>query len=305
LKKNTVLILLLLVWVSFGISSPWYSIKRISFNISGNLNYNPWEDYNNAVEEQAHEVMYNPWYISPNGNYEKIYNDKGYNFGLQYRIFKKVKIGCNYTDNNTKADFEFYPTKKIVISRYLFEYDHNGIAYQQYIDFNISSFNYDLSYELFNYNRSSINSLVGISFIESEMKFDWNYSRWHGEGPIDLDDPKIYPSVFQSKLKDKTMSYYASLEIDYKLLNYLSVFTTLDLRLGELDDLNGSSVYNGRDCNSKLVKSKNYFGVSTLDKSGFYGNYYLLNFGEEYPIYKKASINLNSVGFKMGIRIGF
>ncbi|MCB0291595.1 MAG: hypothetical protein KDH97_15170 [Calditrichaeota bacterium] len=311
LHRAAVILMGLMISAFAQTASPgWLSFQRLSVNVQSGYFFNPWNDYNRAVETVGEQIRYDRRFFEPQGFYEQIRGDVCFQGGINYALSERLQIVVTGQLGGTGAGFEFYPDpEKIPDDQPFF----GETAFRQTLDFDLRSLGVGIAYRLPLSSWLALTAQGGIDFYHGELQLHWQYARGGARGPLEAGEGE----VMKATLSENRRGWHAALGMRWKLLGPLILTAGLDYRSVKFPDLQGKGFYqadypgpdNSTEFTAELVKERNYFGVRAREEGqpDFY--FYLpeLTFNTEPFIGERtpATLDFSAIGIRTGISIGF
>lgn len=290
-------------------SPGWLSFQRLSVDIQSAYFFNPWNDYNRAVETIGEQIRFDRSFFEPQGFYEQIRGDILFQGGINYALSARAQIAVTGQLGGTGAGFAIYPDlEKLPEDRPFFTQQ----AFHQTLDFDLRSLGMGIAYRLPLSRRLALTAQGGIDFYHGELQLAWRYDR-SARGPLAEGEGEIMKATFSENRR----GWRAGLGMRWKLLGPLTLTAGLDYRSIKFSGLQGKGFYqadypgpdNSTEFTAELVKERNYFGGRAREEGQPDFFFYLpeLTFNTEPFIGERtpATLDFSALGIRSGISIGF
>ena len=279
----------------------WLSLKRLSFSINAAYHFNPWHNYNNAVAKVVHQIRLDSFFHEPTGFYEKINGDAILRGGLGYQIFGGFNVSLTGQYGKTNSVFEFFPDSTRLPP------DVTSVTHHQNMSFKIRSLGLALNYQIPINRKLALNSRVGVDRYAGQLKMSFRHTRaWRGPLPAD-EGFRV-----SAKMNEDTWGWNISAGLIWKLSQKISILTAIDYRNVEFSRLEGPAIFKTFEAcpfTAELVEATNYFGLGVKEIKDPDCSVFLpaLTFLTEPSQEARvpATVNLTSVGLRVGLMIGF
>lgn len=308
-KKNILLMVSLQVVFSAAWAQKtqrdWLSPARLTFSLGSSYHFNPWKNYNRALETATQQIRLDAFFFEPTGFYEKINGDATARAAIGYEIFKRVQIQLTGQYGEFDSRFEFYPDSS-KIPRGV-----TSVAFHQGLGFNLRSLGFGLSYQLPIKKRFAIHAMAGLDRYTGKLDLRWRHTRsWRGPLPEDQGEQ------MQAKLKAHSWGWNLAAVLSYKLIGPVSFTAGAEYRHAKLTNLTGAATYGFprspeslQPFTAQLVTASNYFGVAVKEQSNPQALIDLppLTFltAPDSRARVPATIDLTALGLSAGLKIGF
>jgi opacity protein-like surface antigen len=284
-------------------SPGWFSPARFSLDLTSTYYFNPWDNYNRAVETVTKQIMLDKWYYEPRGEYQKINGDVLYRAGIRYEVLPKLGVVLTGQYGTTSARFEMYPDGLAQDENW-----YGSDAVRQEFTFDVYSFGIAADYRYPLTNRISARAGAGIQRYTGKLNFRIAFDHY-ATGPITEDAQWQY----QADLKDNTLGWNLSLGVDVEVWGPVSLQLTGEYRQVSFSDLRGPGESVGQvkyEFPVELVGALNYFGIAPEDRESRYyewndvQNNFVFRTEPGPEAWKPATINMNALGIRLGLSIG-
>lgn len=280
----------------------WFSPQRFSFSLSSTYYFNPWDNYNRAVETVTRQIELDKFFYQPQGEYEKINGDMMFKGNVNYHILPSLSVSLTGQYGSTAARFEMYPDWTVPAVLY-----GGSPGHRQEFSFDVYSFGLELAYRYPLNKTITFLAAAGLDSYTGKLTFEFSHDRF-ATGPLPDD---TFPQ-YSAKMDDKTLGWNLALGGDIKLWGPLSFRIAGSYRHAKFSELRGSgqaNIFTTVNFTGELVEAPNYFGIGIIEvlTPGYQGYTLpsLTFFTEPQPeVRVPAIIDLSSLGIQIGLRVG-
>lgn len=240
-----------------------FSPHRFSLQLNSAYHFNPWENYNNALDIVSREIALNRFFIAPTGYYEKINGAISAQGELQYHLPEvgaKVFLLLRGNYGKQEAAFEFYPDPAQIVAPWV------SPAFHQKINFSFWSAGLGLRYRIPLASKWFGQAGLGVDRYSAMLDLQWRHSR-NARGPL----PEGSGETLAAKLKDQTWGGQIQFDVGWKILPPVSMVLGVNYRLAKFKAFEGEAIYNlfrAQTFTAELVEDPNYFGVRVKEQPG-------------------------------------
>lgn len=283
-------------------ASGWFSLQRFSFSLSSTYYFNPWDNYNQAIETVTTQIELDNFFYQPQGEYEKINGDVMFKGNLNYRILPSLSVSLTGQYGSTAARFEMHPDWTVPAVLY-----GGSPGHRQEFDFDVYSFGLEVAYRYPLNETITLLAAAGLDSYTGKLTFEFSYEHFT-TGPL---PDETFPQ-YSAKMDDKTLGWNLALGGDIKLWGPLSLEIAGSYRHAEFSELRGTGqadIFPMINFTAELVEAPNYFGIGIIEvQTPGYEDYALpplTFFTEPQPEARvPATIDLSSLGIQIGLSVG-
>jgi hypothetical protein len=278
----------------------WLSYERLFLHISTAHHFNPWKNYNNALETVVRRIQLDSFFFEPTGFYEKINGDAMFRAGIGYRISRRLALRLAGQYSASEAIFAFYPDPLKVPG------ENFSPAHHQEIDFTLQSFGFGLDFTHPVSRKFLIHAFGSVDRYHARMNIDFRHSRaWRG--PL----PENEGWRVSADLQENKWGFHGFLGAGLRLYGPLQVNAGIAFRAISFARLQGPATdgtFAHRPFIAHLVEAENYFGIGVKSSPADYEPFlpdltFLTEPGVDARV--PATLDLTSFGPQIELKIGF